>query len=535
MGAYFLMFLLSFPSTFGGKGIYRVKSADIEWMLDARSILVINLDAEGYRYDYSDSLNDFTSGRLGIAYTSTRWLEVYTLWRAHGEGHAQVPVTGSEFTGDLGDIDLGAKAVLKKINNSYLGADMALTLPIGRDPYSNDGLIFYPKLLATYDMGDNFYLMPIRWHLNLGVPLGRSGLGDNFPLTFGFAWELPSKWFTYFMEVTRNHERDWNWRFTPGLRFHPFYRISLTAAADLGLTGDYRLLGGNVGVSLNSSLLKEREVMPTGVIAGEIRDKSTNEPLPARVKIIEIAEIASSDDEYGVYKLMGIPKGVYTLRVEAENYNGQSRVVVVDPGQASVISFFLDRSSVYFRGLVVDAQAGGPVDAANLTIEGKTMAQVQTNLDGSFSELLIPGEYTVKVSKENFVYFTQPYVITQDRFDTIQLRPVEVVSAVPEAIVHFDVDDANIRDDQKPVIDSIAEFLKIHPKVKCELRGHADPSGNMDYNLTLSLARANSVMDYLVKAHGIEKERISTLAFSKTKQIKEKRELSRRVEIFLVK
>ncbi len=71
--------------------------------------------------------------------------------------------------------------------------------------------------------------------------------------------------------------------------------------------------------------------------------------------------------------------------------------------------------------------------------------------------------------------------------------------------------------------------------VGCELRGHTDPSGNMDYNQILSLARANSVKDYLVKVHGIEKDRIATLAFSKTKLVRERTELSWRVEIFLIK
>jgi len=42
-------------------------------------------------------------------------------------------------------------------------------------------------------------------------------------------------------------------------------------------------------------------------------------------------------------------------------------------------------------------------------------------------------------------------------------------------------------------------------------------------------------MDYFVKVHGVEKERISTMAFSKTKLVKESPEKSRRVEIFLIK
>jgi len=531
----YLLILLSFPSTFGGKGIYRIKSADIEWLLDARSILIINIDAEGYRYDYTDTSIDYASGRISIGYTPSKWFEGYTLWRVHGEGHAEIPVNSSEFEGDLGDLDLGAKAVFKKMKNSYLGGDFALTLPIGRDRFSNDAFIFYPKLLGTFDLGDYWWLFPLRAHVNIGVPIGRQGLGDHFPLTLGFAWELPSRFFTYFMEVSRNHERDWYWRFSPGLRFHPFYRLGLVMAADLGLVREPRLLGANIGISLNSSLTKEREVMPTGNIAGEIRDKNTNEPIAAQVRILEIDEAIKSDDAYGVYKLLGIPRGVYTLKVEAENYVPQIRVIALESNQATVLNFLLARSGIKYEGVVLNSQTGQPVDAANVNIEGRTVSLLKTNLDGAFSEILMPGEYAVKVNKENYVLYTSQFTMTEDRYDTIMLKPVEVISEVPEAIVYFDVDDANIRDNQKPILDTIAEFLKSHPRVRCELRGHADPSGDMDYNLTLSLARANSVMDYFEKVHGIEKDRISTLAFSKTKLIKENKELSRRVEIFLVK
>src|SRR4030043_1292791 len=285
-----MILLLTYPSTFGGKGIYRVKSADIEWLLYARSILVLNVDAEAYRYDYSDSSYDYGSGRIGIAYTPSCAFETYMLWRGHGEGHATIPFNQTDFTGDLGDLDLGFKIMVKRIRSSYIGTDIALTLPTGMDPYSNDRIIFYPKALGTFDLGDHWKLLPLRTHLNLGVPVGRQGLADNFPLMVSLAFELPSKFFTFFMEFGRNHERDWNWRFTPGLRFHPFYRLGIVMAADLGLQEDYRLLGVNAGISLNSSLTRERETMPTGNIAGEIRDQGTNLPIAARIKILELDE-----------------------------------------------------------------------------------------------------------------------------------------------------------------------------------------------------------------------------------------------------
>jgi len=532
----FLIFLMAYPATFGGKGIYRVKSADIEWMLNEKSVLMINIDAEGYRYDYTDpdTFFDYGSGRIGIAYTPTHLFEGYTLWRVHGQGRTVTPITESDWQGDMGDVDIGGKHIITKIRNSFLTGDLSLTLPIGRAGYSNERVILYPKILGTFDFGDYWDILPVRANLNVGVPLGRQDISNHFPVLMGFALDLHSKYFTYFMEVSRNHERDWNWRITPGVKFHFFYQLCVTVAADLGLVTDYRLLGVNAGISLNSSLTREREVLPSGVIAGEIRDKNTDEALKGAVEILEMGERVTSDTR-GVYKVYGVPQGVYTVRVTSPNYTEEIRVVSIEANRPALTNFDLVRYQTIYRGFVLDAVTSEPIANANVYIEGKTRSELTTGFDGGFESILLPGEYEIKVNKENYAFFSVRSDINQERTDTVRLKPVEVVAETPEAIIYFDFSDANIRDDQKPTLDKIAEFLKSHPRVKCELRGHTDPIGDIQYNEILSLARANSAKDYLVKVHGIEKERISTMAFSKTKLIKGNDDQSRRVEIFLIK
>lgn len=530
-----LIALIAFPSTFGTKGIYRTKSADVEWILEARSILSICLDAEAYRYEYSDTSEDYGSGRIIIGYTPSKRFEGYTIWRIHGQGSVQLPLSDSDTEGDLGDFDIGGKVVLKKIKNSYLGADLALTLPIGRNQYTNDGFIIYPKALATIDFGDYWRLFPIRGHLNFGIPVGRQGLGDHFPLMFAAAFELPSRLFTYFIEVGRMHERDWNWRVTPGLRLHPFNRFSLTVAADFGITDDYWLIGANAGLSVSSVLTRERETRPTGNLAGEVRDTHTQAPLNASVTLVELDETVTSDDEYGVYRIFGIPIGVYTVVVTAPDYATETRVVVVNRGETDLHNFALTRAKLSYEGLIVDSRTERPISMASIHLDGKTEFSTNSDSDGYFNARLAPGVYTLKVNKQNYAQYVTEIALTENQYDTISIKQVEAIAETPEAVVYFDVDDANIREDQKAPLDTIAEFLKSHPTVNCELRGHTDPSGNMDYNEVLSLARANSVKDYLVKVHGIEKNRISTLAFSKTKLVKESPEKSRRVEIFFIK
>lgn len=532
-----LLLLISFPSTFGGKGIYRAKCADIEWLVDDRALLVLNTDGEGYRYDYEDTVIDYASGRIGIGYVPRARLEMYSTWRVQGFGRARNPLNDSDFEGDMGDTDLGMKNLWYAKGDLFFSSDVSATLPIGRDPYSNDRFIIYPKLLTSYDFGHQWRVLPMRGHLNLGVPIGRKGASTEteLPITFALAAELPSKFFTYFMELSRNHERDWYWRVTPGLKFHPYHRLSLTIGADLGLVTDFRLLGVNAGLSFNSSLTREREILPTGMVAGEVRDQRTNTPVSAMLTVVELDEAAQATKEFGVYRFYGLPKGVYTVKVEAPNYASESRAVVVESQKATLSNFLLNRVSVTCAGIVLDQQTGEPAVDARVDVVGPSRQLATTGVDGTYSFTLKPGDYDIKVNKASYVQLATRVSLAEDRFDSLRLRPIDVLGETPEALVYFDLDVANIRDDQKPELDRIAEFLKSHPQVKAELRGHTDISGSIEYNEILSLARANSVLDYLVKGHGIEKERISVGAFSKTKAIRDKPEMSRRVEIYLVK
>ena len=43
------------------------------------------------------------------------------------------------------------------------------------------------------------------------------------------------------------------------------------------------------------------------------------------------------------------------------------------------------------------------------------------------------------------------------------------------------------------------------------IEGHADPRGSDDFNLKLSLARAESVRGYLVESHGVAAERVNAV------------------------
>jgi peptidoglycan-associated lipoprotein len=64
-------------------------------------------------------------------------------------------------------------------------------------------------------------------------------------------------------------------------------------------------------------------------------------------------------------------------------------------------------------------------------------------------------------------------------------------------MVFFDYDVATIRDDAKAVLDRKVVLLRNNPRVTLRIEGHADERGSVEYNLALSLRRANALRDYL--------------------------------------
>ncbi len=101
--------------------------------------------------------------------------------------------------------------------------------------------------------------------------------------------------------------------------------------------------------------------------------------------------------------------------------------------------------------------------------------------------------------------------------------------------VFFDFDKYNIKPRFYPELDAVVKVLNKNPSVKIRIEGNTDNIGTANYNMGLSERRANSVMEYLVKA-GIDKNRLSTIGYGFSKPIAtnatdEGRALNRRVEL----
>lgn len=103
--------------------------------------------------------------------------------------------------------------------------------------------------------------------------------------------------------------------------------------------------------------------------------------------------------------------------------------------------------------------------------------------------------------------------------------------------VTFGVDQSDVRAEFTEVLNSVALVLNEYKKTYVDVLGHTDSSGSEEYNLNLSVRRAQSVSNYLL-TRGVIQERFVVRGLGESLPIAsnttaEGRALNRRVEIIL--
>ena len=80
------------------------------------------------------------------------------------------------------------------------------------------------------------------------------------------------------------------------------------------------------------------------------------------------------------------------------------------------------------------------------------------------------------------------------------------------ADILFDYDKYNVREEDKPVLQNIANWLLKNTSAKISIEGHCDERGTNEYNLALGDRRAKAARDYLI-ALGIASGRVEMLSY----------------------
>lgn len=124
----------------------------------------------------------------------------------------------------------------------------------------------------------------------------------------------------------------------------------------------------------------------------------------------------------------------------------------------------------------------------------------------------------------NLVDVTNPIVVIPDELMVIQVRQ----------IVNFDFDKDTLDAEAMEVVEGVAALMEKYPDTDLLLAGHTDKYGSDDYNINLSIRRAEAVAEALVKL-GVDEQRLIEVAgFGKQDLISKINRENRRVIILSV-
>jgi peptidoglycan-associated lipoprotein len=93
-----------------------------------------------------------------------------------------------------------------------------------------------------------------------------------------------------------------------------------------------------------------------------------------------------------------------------------------------------------------------------------------------------------------------------------------MVAAELGNVIHFDFDKADIRPEDRAILDRKAAIMQANPAVRIRISGHADERGSDEYNQVLGQKRANAAKQYLV-SRGIEASRIDVVSYGEERPV----------------
>lgn len=201
------------------------------------------------------------------------------------------------------------------------------------------------------------------------------------------------------------------------------------------------------------------------------------------------------------------------------------------------------------KGKVIDESTAAPL-AAVITLVDNTTNKIITRMNsnpatGNF-ELVIPhgGNYGVSTDKDGYLFnsinFNLPAFAEYQEIDThIIMVRAEIGKKAVLKNVFFDVGKSELKQESVSELELIKLMLIDNEALKVQINGHTDNTGNSETNKSLSLKRAQAVVDYLI-GKGIDSNRLSAKGFGSERPLvsnddeQEGRAINRRTEIEVI-
>lgn len=248
------------------------------------------------------------------------------------------------------------------------------------------------------------------------------------------------------------------------------------------------------------------------------------------------------------------------------NPDGKTGIISSDRyGYDRLLSFEIVDKPLLVRGTVIDSLTGEPIPNAIINlldvVDGSAVA-LNSDMNGAF-ELNLPHGKSYRAEAMMDTYFARNLTIETPAdplvrdmsieialVPTSTLRDDEYASSIREGDrfelpeIRWDYDSYRLRQEAKPALALVAEFLQNRPGIEVELRSHCDSRGRDAYNQKLSENRAGSAAQYLLDL-GVPPEQLHPVGVGEAELLNEcsngvpcseaKHQENRRTEFLIVR
>ncbi len=171
-----------------------------------------------------------------------------------------------------------------------------------------------------------------------------------------------------------------------------------------------------------------------------------------------------------------------------------------------------------------------PITNARVQITNECTGEVSvlnTDIEGKFEHCLEIGcNFSIRVIKEGYeegLSSVSTEGIRGNRYIAAEINmkvksldllrePISVGTVIVLDNIYYDFNKSAIRSGEARDLEALAKLMKRYPSMEIELGAHTDSRGENDYNLKLSLKRAESAREFLLR-QGIKSRRIQVFGY----------------------
>lgn len=191
------------------------------------------------------------------------------------------------------------------------------------------------------------------------------------------------------------------------------------------------------------------------------------------------------------------------------------------------------KNCINLEGLSVSTNYGSRVPGALIRIVNNCTNEtelVRSDLNGTFEYCLPMGcDFTVTGEKEGYHSGSstistekirgrrsvQAEIEMQPITESVLTQPIQEGTVIVLENIYYDFNKSSIRRGSTPDLDALVKLMQTYPSMEIEMTAHTDSRGSKDYNLQLSLKRAESAKQYLI-SHDIDPERIRAFGYGES-------------------